>query len=47
LPASAIFGLLAHLTADPAYESDDEAIGARIMAEDEATKSKSRKPRAA
>ncbi|AMJ59254.1 AbrB/MazE/SpoVT family DNA-binding domain-containing protein [Bosea sp. PAMC 26642] len=47
LPASAIFGLLAHLTPDPAYESDDDAIGAQIVADDEATKSKRRKPRAA
>lgn len=47
LPASAIFGMLAHLTRDPAYDSDDDAIGAQIVADDEATMSKRRKPRAA
>lgn len=52
LPASAIFGLLSHLKPDPAYASDDDAITAQLLADDEDTKSdraKSRrsKPRAA
>ena len=47
LPASAIFGMLADLKRDPAYESDDHAIGAQLVADDEATMSKRRKPRAA
>lgn len=47
LPASALFGLLAHLTPDPTYPTDDDAIGAEIAARDDATRSKRRKPRAA
>lgn len=47
LPASAIFGMLAHLERDPAYKSDDDAIMAQVVADDEATKSVSRKSRAA
>lgn len=39
LPASAIFGLLSHLKPDPAYASDDDAIAAQLLAEDEASKS--------
>lgn len=38
LSATAIFGILSHLKADPAYASDDDAIAAQVMAEDDATK---------
>jgi AbrB family looped-hinge helix DNA binding protein len=47
LPASAIFGMLAHLQRDPAYESDDDAIMDQVVADDEATKSGRAKSRAA
>lgn len=46
LPASALFGFLAHLKPDPNYRSDDDAIADQIIAEDEATMSGRGKSRA-
>jgi len=47
LPPSALFGLLAHLKADPAFTSDEEAVAAGLLQKDEAGKSKSRRTKAA
>lgn len=47
LPVTALFGLLSHLKADPAYASDDEAIAAQVVMDDEATMTVRKRSRAA
>jgi AbrB family looped-hinge helix DNA binding protein len=47
LPIEALFGALSHLTADPAYADDDDAIAAQVVAEDDATLPPKKRGRAA
>jgi AbrB family looped-hinge helix DNA binding protein len=47
LPATAICGLLAHLTRDPGIASDDEAMMEQAAADDDATRPAGRRSRAA
>lgn len=46
-PVSDLFGMLADLTPDPDYTTDDEAIADQVVADDERTKSTSRSRNAA